>query len=67
MAPADENRLAEIAATLDGLFASSRYLRLRSSFGRFVLRGDMAGAPALQFSVAGCGRLRRVKSTGAGG
>jgi predicted YcjX-like family ATPase len=48
LAPADENRLAEIAAAWTDICSVSRRAALYSA-GRFVLPGDMAGAPALQF------------------
>ncbi|VTN08449.1 Predicted ATPase [Raoultella terrigena] len=50
LAPADENRLAEIAAAwTDYLHACKREGLHFIQPGRFVLPGDMAGAPALQF------------------
>ena len=51
LAPADENRLAEIAAAwTDYLHQCKREGLHFIQPGRFVLPGDMAGAPALQFS-----------------
>lgn len=50
LAPADENRLAEISqAWTDYLLACKREGLHFIQPGRFVLPGDMAGAPALQF------------------
>jgi len=50
LAPADENRLAEIAdAWTDYLHQCKRQGLHFIQPGRFVLPGDMAGAPALQF------------------
>jgi Predicted ATPase len=50
LAPADENRLAEIAAAwTDYLHQCKREGLHFIQPGRFVLPGDMAGAPALQF------------------
>lgn len=50
LAPADENRLAEIAAAwTEYLHACKREGLHFIQPGRFVLPGDMAGAPALQF------------------
>jgi predicted YcjX-like family ATPase len=67
LAPADENRLAEIAAAwTEYLHACKREGLHFIQPGRFVLPGDMAGAPALQFSLAGRGRRRRSEA-GAGG
>lgn len=49
-APADENRLAEIAATWTDYLHQCKTEGLHFiQPGRFVLPGDMAGAPALQF------------------
>ncbi len=67
LAPADENRLAEIAAAwTEYLHACKREGLHFIQPGRFVLSGDMAGAPALQFSPAGCRRHRRSEA-GPGG
>ncbi|MEI2264386.1 YcjX family protein [Erwinia sp. CGal63] len=50
LAPADENRLAEIAAAwTDYLLKCKREGLHFIQPGRFVLPGEMAGAPALQF------------------
>ncbi len=50
LAPADENRLAEIAAAWTGYLVKCKQEGLHFiQPGRFVLPGDMAGAPALQF------------------
>jgi predicted YcjX-like family ATPase len=50
LAPADENRLADIAAAwTDYLHQCKREGLHFIQPGRFVLPGDMAGAPALQF------------------
>ncbi|WP_058910247.1 YcjX family protein [Entomohabitans teleogrylli] len=50
LAPADENRLAEIAeAWTDYLLRCKREGLHFIQPGRFVLPGDLAGAPALQF------------------
>ncbi|MFS2225714.1 YcjX family protein [Pantoea sp. B65] len=50
LAPADENRLAEIAqAWTDYLLRCKQQGLHFIQPGRFVLPGDMAGAPALQF------------------
>ncbi len=50
LAPADENRLAEIAAAWTDYLITCKAEGLHFiQPGRFVLPGDMAGAPALQF------------------
>jgi len=50
LAPADENRLAEIAAAWTDYLHRCKAEGLHFiQPGRFVLPGDMAGAPALQF------------------
>lgn len=50
LAPADENRLAEIAAAWTEYLHQCKQQGLHFiQPGRFVLPGDMAGAPALQF------------------
>lgn len=50
LAPADENRLAEIAAAWTDYLHQCKSQGLHFiQPGRFVLPGDMAGAPALQF------------------
>ncbi|WP_380178093.1 YcjX family protein [Kalamiella sp. sgz302252] len=50
LAPADENRLAEIAAAWTDYLLKCKQEGLHFiQPGRFVLPGDMAGAPALQF------------------
>ena len=50
LAPADENRLAEIAAAWTAYLHQCKQQGLHFiQPGRFVLPGDMAGAPALQF------------------
>ncbi len=50
LAPADENRLAEIAAAWTAYLHQCKKEGLHFiQPGRFVLPGDMAGAPALQF------------------
>lgn len=50
LAPADENRLAEIAAAWTDYLHQCKQQGLHFiQPGRFVLPGDMAGAPALQF------------------
>lgn len=50
MAPADENRLAQIAAAWTDYLHRCRQEGLHFiQPGRFVLPGEMAGAPALQF------------------
>lgn len=66
LAPADEARLADIAAAwTDYLHACKREGLHFIQPGRFVLPGEMAGAPALQFSVARRRRRRRSQA-GAG-
>ncbi|WP_130835080.1 YcjX family protein [[Erwinia] mediterraneensis] len=50
LAPADENRLAQIAAAWTDYLHQCKQQGLHFiQPGRFVLPGDMAGAPALQF------------------
>lgn len=50
LAPADENRLADIAAAWTDYLHHCKQQGLHFiQPGRFVLPGDMAGAPALQF------------------
>ncbi|VFS54926.1 Predicted ATPase [Kluyvera cryocrescens] len=50
LAPADENRLAEIAqAWTDYLHQCKQQGLHFIQPGRFVLPGELAGAPALQF------------------
>jgi len=74
LAPADENRLAAIAeAWTDYLHTCKREGLHFIQPGRFVLPGDMAGAPALQFfpwpdvDAIGESRLAQAdKSTNAG-
>ncbi|WP_312073619.1 YcjX family protein [Atlantibacter sp.] len=74
LAPADENRLAAIAeAWTDYLHTCKREGLHFIQPGRFVLPGDMAGAPALQFfpwpDVEGIGESRLAqadKSTNVG-
>lgn len=59
LAPADETRLAEIAAAwTDYLHTCKREGMHFIQPWRFVLPGEMAGAPALQFFPAGCGCRR---------
>ncbi len=49
LAPADENRLADIAAAWTDYLHHCKQQGCTLFSRRFVLPGDMAGAPALQF------------------
>lgn len=69
LAPADENRLAEIAEAWTEYLLKCKQEGLHFiQPGRFVLPGDMAGAPALQFfpwpqaDEAGAAKLAQAES-----
>lgn len=69
LAPADENRLAEIAEAWTEYLLKCKQEGLHFiQPGRFVLPGDMAGAPALQFfpwpqaDEAGAAKLTQAES-----
>ncbi len=73
LAPADENRLADIAAAWTDYLHHCKQQGLHFiQPGRFVLPGDMAGAPALQIlrgrmSITGsCEPAQADKHTNAG-
>ncbi len=72
LAPADENRLADIAAARPSISTTANSRVALYSARRFVLPGDMAGAPALQFfrgrmSMPGESKLAQAdKHTNAG-